>query len=133
MIKVVNPIKNNDCSSNIKDFEVPKFSKAAGAEKIYERDGYIILRVKRGYIVYNTRKRFENGHTHIQSFEMAKTIIDNNIRKKRPKTNSIYLIESHIRVTNDSKYKKMLQELLASKEDITKDNKYHNKNMCSSF
>ena len=34
MIKVVNPIKNNDCSSNIKDFEVPKFSKAAGAEKI---------------------------------------------------------------------------------------------------
>ena len=127
MIKVVNPIKNNDCSSNIKDFE------AAGAEKIYERDGYIILRVKRGYIVYNTRKRFENGHTHIQSFEMAKTIIDNNIRKKRPKTNSIYLIESHIRVTNDSKYKKMLQELLASKEDRTKDNKYHNKNMCSSF
>ena len=107
MIKVVNPIKNNDCSSNIKDFEVPKFSKAAGAEKIYERDGYIILRVKRGYIVYNTRKRFENGHTHIQSFEMAKTIIDNNIRKKRPKTNSIYLIESHIRVTNDSKYKKI--------------------------
>ena len=68
MIKVVNPIKNNDCSSNIKDFEVPKFSKAAGAEKIYERDGYIILRMKRGYIVYNTRKRFENGHTHIQSF-----------------------------------------------------------------
>ena len=43
MIKVVNPIKNNDCSSNIKDFEVPKFSKAAGAEKIYERDGYITL------------------------------------------------------------------------------------------
>ena len=107
MIKVVNPIKNNDCSSNIKDFEVPKFSKAAGAEKIYERDGYIILRVKRGYIVYNTRKRFENGHTHIQSFEMAKTIIDNNIRKKRPKTNSIYLIESHIRVTKDSKYKQI--------------------------
>ena len=69
----------------------------------------------------------------IQSFEMAKTIIDNNIRKKRPKTNSIYLIESHIRVTNDSKYKKMLQELLASKEDRTKDNKYHIKNMCSSF
>ena len=107
MIKIVNPIKNNDCSSNIKDFEVPKFSKAAGAEKIYERDGYIILRVKRGYIVYNTRKRFENGHTHIQSFEMAKTIIDNNIRKKRPKTNSIYLIESHIRVTKDSKYKQI--------------------------
>ena len=133
MIKVVNPIKNNDCSNNIVEFQIPKSNKTAGAEKIYEREGYIILRVKRGYIVYNTKKNFKNGHTHIQSFDMAKTIIDNNIRKKRPKTNSIYLIESHIRVTNDSKYKKMLEELLASKEDRTKDNKYHNRNICSSF
>lgn len=133
MIKVVDPIKNKVCSNNIIEFQIPKSNKTAGAEKIYEREGYIILRVKRGYIVYNTKKNFKNGHTHIQSFDMAKTIIDNNIRKKRPKTNSIYLIESHIRVTNDSKYKKMLQELLASKEDRTKDNKYHNKNMCSSF
>ncbi len=29
--------------------------------------------------------------------------------------------------------KKMLEELLASKEDRTKDNKYHNRNICSSF
>mgnify|MGYP001783145310 FL=1 len=131
MIKVVDPIKNKVCSNNIVEFQIPKSNKTAGAEKIYEREGYIILRVKRGYIVYNTKKNFKNGHTHIQSFDMAKTIIDNNIRKKRPKTNSIYLIESHIRVTNDSKYKKMLEELLASKEDRTKDNKYHNRNICS--
>ena len=133
MIKVVDPIKNKVCSNNIVEFQIPKSNKTAGAEKIYEREGYIILRVKRGYIVYNTKKNFKNGHTHIQSFDMAKTIIDNNIRKKRPKTNSIYPIESHIRVTNDSKYKKMLEELLASKEDRTKDNKYHNRNICSSF
>ena len=133
MIKVVDPIKNKVCSNNIVEFQIPKSNKTAGAEKIYEREGYIILRVKRGYIVDNTKKNFKNGHTHIQSFDMAKTIIDNNIRKKRPKTNSIYLIESHIRVTNDSKYKKMLEELLASKEDRTKDNKYHNRNICSSF
>ena len=133
MIKVVDPIKNKVCSNNIVEFQIPKSNKTAGAEKIYEREGYIILRVKRGYIVYNTKKNFKNGHTHIQSFDMAKTIIDNNIRKKRPKTNSIYLIESYIRVTNDSKYKKMLEELLASKEDRTKDNKYHNRNICSSF
>lgn len=133
MIKVVDPIKNKVYSNNIVEFQIPKSNKTAGAEKIYEREGYIILRVKRGYIVYNTKKNFKNGHTHIQSFDMAKTIIDNNIRKKRPKTNSIYLIESHIRVTNDSKYKKMLEELLASKEDRTKDNKYHNRNICSSF
>ncbi|MDY5213230.1 hypothetical protein [Intestinibacter sp.] len=133
MIKVVDPIENKVRSNNVLEFQIPKSNKTAGAEKIYEREGYIILKVKRGYIVYNTKKNFKNGHTHIQSFDMAKTIIDNNIRKKRPKTNSIYLIESHIRVTNDSKYKKMLEELLASKEDRTKDNKYHNRNICSSF
>ena len=133
MIKVVDPIENKVRSNNVLEFQIPKSNKTAGAEKIYEREGYIILKVKRGYIVYNTKKNFKNGHTHIQSFDMAKTIIDNNIRKKRPKTNSIYLIESHIRVTNDSKYKQMLAELLASKEDRTKDNKYHNRNICSSF
>lgn len=133
MIKVVDPIENKVRSNNVLEFQIPKSNKTAGAEKIYEREGYIILKVKRGYIVYNTKKNFKNGHTHIQSFDMAKTIIDNNIRKKRPKTNSIYLIESHIRVTNDSKYKKILEELLASKEDRTKDNKYHNRNICSSF
>ncbi|MBU5337297.1 hypothetical protein [Intestinibacter bartlettii] len=133
MIRVVNPTKSTVCNDNIREFKQTRSNKTAGAEKIYEREGYIILRMKRGYIVYNTKKNFENGHTHIQSFEIAKTIIDNNIRKKRPKTNSIYLIESHIRVTNDSKYKKMLEELLASKEDKTKDNKYRNKNICSSF
>ena len=133
MIRVVNPTKSTVCNDNIREFKQTRSNKTAGAEKIYEREGYIILRMKRGYIVYNTKKNFKNGHTHIQSFEIAKTIIDNNIRKKRPKTNSIYLIESHIRVTNDSKYKKMLEELLASKEDKTKDNKYRNKNICSSF
>ena len=104
MLTVMDSIKDEVKNRKVEDLD--KFSKSAGAEKIYERKEYIILRVKNGYIVYNTKKNFENGHTHLQSFEMSKTIIDNIIRKKRPKTNNIYLIESHIRVTNDSKYKK---------------------------
>ena len=108
-----------------------RFTKAAGAEKIYERKEYIILRVKKGYIVYNTKKNFENGHTHLQSFEMSKTLIDNIIRKKRPKTNNTYLIESHIRVTKDSKYKQILEEMLEAKKNKTKDKKYHNRSYCN--
>ena len=71
MIKVVDPIKSKVCSNIIVEFQIPKSNKTAGAEKIYEREGYIILRVKRGYIVYNTKKNFKNGHTHIQSFSKA--------------------------------------------------------------
>ena len=112
-------------------FRSHRFTKAAGAEKIYERKEYIILRVKKGYIVYNTKKNFENGHTHLQSFEMSKTLIDNIIRKKRPKTNNTYLIESHIRVTKDSKYKQILEEMLEAKKNKTKDKKYNNRSYCN--
>ncbi|MCC3868956.1 hypothetical protein [Terrisporobacter mayombei] len=129
MLKVINSIESNIENSDGRS--ASRCNKTAGAEKVYERKEYIILKVKKGYIVYNTKKVFENGHTHLQSFEMSKTIIDNSIRKKRPKTNNIYLIESHIRVTNDSKYKKTLEELIEAKKDKTKDNKYHNRSYCN--
>ena len=58
MIKVVDPIENKVRSNNVLEFQIPKSNKTAGAEKIYEREGYIILKVKRGYIVYNTKKNF---------------------------------------------------------------------------
>ena len=63
-----------------------------GANKVYEKQGYIILRVRNGYIVYNTNKVFSEGHTHLKSFTMAKTLIDNCIKHKRPKTNNYYVI-----------------------------------------
>lgn len=125
MLTVIDSIENKVKDSNTGTFN--RFTKAAGAEKIYERKEYIILRVKKGYIVYNTKKDFENGHTHLQSFEMSRTLIDNSIRKKRPKTNNTYLIESHIRVTKDVKYKQILEEMLESKKNKTKDNKYNNR------
>lgn len=129
MLRVIDSIRDDVHNNHGKS--ISKFNKTAGSGKIYERKEYIILKVKKGYVVYNTKKSFENGHTHLQSFEMSKIIIDNSIRKKRPKTNNIYLIESHIRVTNDNKYKQVLEELVEAKKDKTKDNKYHNRSYCS--
>lgn len=129
MIKFINSTRNGVKDSGVRCDN--SYNKKVGSEKIYEKNEYIILKVKKGYIVYNTKKEFENGHTHIQSFEMSKTIIDNNIRKKRPKTNNIYLIESHIRVTNDKKYKQVLEELIVAKKNKTKDNKYYNRSYCN--
>ena len=87
------------------------------APKVYERKEYIVLKVNNGYIVYNTHKEFSEGHTHLKSFSMAKTLIDNCIKKKRPKTNSLYLLTSHIRVTNDPKYSSMLLEIQEAIKD----------------
>jgi hypothetical protein len=110
--------------------EVPNFDKTDGAKKVYERKEYIILAVKKGYVVYNTEKPFIKGHSHIYGFNVAKTVIDNCIRKKMPKTRNLYLLTSHARVSNDEKYIRLVQELIEAKSDKRK-LKYRNKNINS--
>ncbi len=110
--------------------EIPNFDKADSANKIFEKDEYIILKVKSknrvGYILYNTKKTFKNGHTHIKGYSMAKTIIDNCIKKKTPKTSNLYLLTSHIRISTDEKYIKRIEELIEAKKHKDKI-KYINK------
>ena len=106
--------------------EVPNFNKTEGAKKVYEKKEYIILAVKKGYVVYNTEKSFATGHSHIYGFDMAKTIIDNCIKKKMPKTRNLYLLSSHARVSNDEKYIRLVEELIEVRK--SKDiNKYRNR------
>ena len=69
---------------------------STGADKVYEKNGYIILRVKNGYIVYNTKKVFSEGHTHLRSFSMAKTLIDICIKRNKWKSNNPYIITIYI-------------------------------------
>lgn len=78
---------------------------------VYVKDHYIIFRAGKEYIAHNTKKRFKDGHTHLRSFNMAKTIIHNVIKNKRPNTKNRYLLESHIRLTGNEKYKQMITEL----------------------
>lgn len=110
--------------------EVPNFDKTDGAKKVFERKEYIILAVKKGYVVYNRNKDFDEGHSHIYGFNVAKTVIDNCIRKKMPKTRNLYLLSSHIRISTDDKYINMIEELIEVKESKDK-LKYRNKNINS--
>lgn len=109
---------------------VPNFDKTDGAKKVYSRKEYIILAVKKGYIVYNTLKPFEKSHTHLRSFNMSKTIIENCINKRTPKTNNLYLLTSHMRISTDKKYIKLVEELIEAKRNKDK-LKYRNKNINS--
>lgn len=110
--------------------EIPNFDKTDGAKKVYSRKEYIILAVKKGYVVYNTLKPFSEGHTHIYGYNIAKTMINNCIMKKTPKTNNLYLLESHIRISTDKKYIKLVEELIEAKKSKYK-LKYRNKNINS--
>lgn len=101
-----------------------KKEKYDNSQKVYEKQNYIILKVKSGkkigYIAYNTRKEWEEGHTHLESFNMAKTIIDNVIKHKKPKTKNLYLLQSHIRLTDDPSYVKFINELVDVKKNKRK-------------
>ena len=94
------------------------------SQKVYEKEHYIILKVKSGkkvgYIAYNTRKEWEDGHTHLESFNMAKTIIDNVIKHKKPKTKNLYLLQSHIRLTDDPSYARFINEVIDAKKNKRK-------------
>lgn len=90
----------------------PNFDKSPGAKKIYQRKEYTIYRVKRGYIVHNTKKAFIDGHTHIYNYNKAKNIIDLAIRKKMPNTPKKWEIECLLRIIKDEKYKEELRSLL---------------------
>lgn len=92
--------------------EKPNWDKSEGAKRIFQRKEYSIYKVKQGYIVHNTNKEFRTGHTHVRSFNKAKSIVDLCIRKKLPNTPRRWEIESLIRVTNNNTYRNKLRDLL---------------------
>ena len=83
--------------------------------KIYERKEFMIFQVREGYIVYNAKKSFQEGHTHLKHFEAAKTAIDLVIRKKIPKSTHGYYLTSLIRLSEDDCYINKIKELMESR------------------
>lgn len=96
-------------------------TKYDNSQKVYEKKDYVVLKVnsgkKVGYIAYNTRKEWKNGHTHLDSFDMAKTIISNVINHKKPKTKNLYLMRSHSRLSDDIEYIRLIDELIDAKKN----------------
>lgn len=94
-----------------------KFIEKKGITKVYEKDTYIVFVSDMGlkYILYNTEKDFVGGHTHLNSLKMAKTIIANCISKKKPNTDNMYIMVSHMRVSSDKGYIDFIDDLIAVK------------------
>ena len=84
--------------------------------KIYEKKEFMIFKVKEGYIAYNTRKNFQEGHTHLKHFEAAKTAIDLVINKKVPRSTDGYYLTSLIRLSADEFYISKINELIETRE-----------------
>lgn len=130
-------IKTEDMPEELFEYEdlmrkKPNFDKSNDtSKKIYENGEYIILEVhsgkKKGYILYNTKKQFEQGHTHLHGFSISKTILSNVKYRKIPKTHDLYLLKSHIRVSDDDNYIRKIEQLIEVRTNKTKVN-YRNVN-----
>lgn len=94
--------------------------------KIYEKKEFIIFQVREGFIAYNTKKVFQEGHTHLKHFDAAKTAIDLVINKKVPRSTDGYYLISLIRLSEDDYYIKKINELLESRKQKGKKEKYYN-------
>ncbi len=77
--------------------------------KIYRSKQYVILKVKNGYIVQNTKKNFEEGHTHVRNYNLAKKMIYWSKNNELPNTRNKYILESLYRISNDYKYREELK------------------------
>lgn len=71
---------------------------------VYKRKNYVIYSNREGFIIHNKNKEFKNGHTHIGNFNTAKYLIDLAIYSRIPNRESIYFIDSLIRISNDESY-----------------------------
>ena len=75
-----------------------------------------------GFIIHNTRKPFEKGHTHLNNYDTSRYIIKLAYHHTVPKHLSIYLIDSLIRISNDEGYIHQLNELKQKELKLQKRN-----------
>jgi hypothetical protein len=84
--------------------------------QIYSKGSIIIFPEGSDFIVYNRRKSFKGGHTHINNLELAKHIVYLVANRIIDPSLNARLVDSCIRLTKDKVYKKNL-ELLKNKKE----------------
>lgn len=83
-------------------------------KQVYSNREYKIYEVgKNNYIVHNSHKPFQEGHTHIHKFSTAKYLTKLAIHKLIPDHLSEYLLVSLIRLSKDTKYIEAVKKVLA--------------------
>lgn len=93
---------------------------------VYSEGDYKIYKSGHNYIVHNTKYDFKEKHSHIGTFKTAKSIIYYVKKKIIPKNFSNYLLVSLIRISEDDKYIETIQDLVETRTNKSKKQKYKN-------
>ena len=75
----------------------------------YSKYGYIVFRSGNSWIAYNTKKPFQEGHTHLQTYYSAKDAIKFCIECRVPMKASEFYLISLQRLTKNKEYFNALQ------------------------
>ena len=79
---------------------------------------YIYSNGDNRFVVHNTRKEFQKGHTHVNSFKTAEYLALLAVHKSVPKKHRLpnYLRDSLIRISEDEKYIEKVKTLTNKKK-----------------
>lgn len=87
---------------------------------IYTEKPYAIQEVfsgqKKGYILFNMDKEFQNSHSHLNNFKSAKYLIKLMQKEILPYDLDLYRLESICRVSKDGIYKDKALSLFETKK-----------------
>lgn len=93
-----------------------------GNKYIYRYDQFVIKKTKEeGYVVVNLNASYE-CHSHVKSIQAGKALCKLAAKRKVPRNQDLYFIESLIRLSNNRKF---LTELKQMRQDIQ-----NNKSIC---
>lgn len=99
---------------------------------IYRYDQFVIKKTKdEGYVVVNLNASYE-CHSHVKSIQAGKALCKLAAKRKVPRNQDLYFIESLIRLTNNKKFLtelKQLKQAIENNENITNKNKNPKENV----
>lgn len=84
------------------------------------------------YVVFDTND-FSNHHTHTNTMKIAKIIKDNVEKHRRPLSKDIRMLESHLRLANDPRYREMIIQMIEDVERMHRKKSYYLKQLHSSM
>lgn len=78
---------------------------------LYKKHEYRIYGFDNAYIIHNTKKPFDKGHSHVSNFKTAQWLIDLAIHKTVPYRKLDYFLDTLIRISNDKQYIQRLYQV----------------------
>ena len=80
-------------------------------KRIFTRREFVVFKIDDYFLLVNTNKPFDFGHTHLRSFNACISIIKLIEKKQLPNSKSRHFMESILRVCDDKVYSEKIKQL----------------------